>query len=145
MRKNGGFTLIELMIVVAIIGILAAIAVPAYMNFSAKTKRSEVVYNLSGIYKANLSWYSEYSYFSNSFDMIRWRPEGVCIYTYYMGNEYYGKDLAVNPDPGVIVAGATVSSFTAKAWGNIDNDPTIDVWHINEINVQVNDVNDLNS
>lgn len=134
-----------MMIVVAIIGILAAIAVPAYMKFSTKARRSEASYNLAGIYKASLSWYSEYNYFSNSFNMIRWRPEGISYYTYYMGNEYFGKDLASNPDPGVIVAGATTSSFTAKAWGNIDNDPTIDVWHINDANMMANDRDDLNN
>ena len=50
LRSKKGFTLIELMIVVAIIGILAAIAIPNFLKFQAKSKQSEAKTNLGAIF-----------------------------------------------------------------------------------------------
>ena len=84
MLKEKGFTLIELMIVVAIIAVLAAIAILNFMSFVAKTKRSEAKYNLEAIHKAEISWFGENDFCSNSFNQIRWRPEvSIYYYTFY--------------------------------------------------------------
>jgi len=54
MNAQKGFTLIELMIVIAIIGILAAIAIPAYQNYIAKSQAAEA-FTLAGGLKTNIA------------------------------------------------------------------------------------------
>jgi type IV pilus assembly protein PilA len=58
-NKQRGFTLIELMIVVAIIGILAAVAIPAFLDYMKKGKRSEAEVNLGAIQKGAKSGFFE--------------------------------------------------------------------------------------
>src|SRR3982751_3816552 len=55
-KVEQGFTLIELMIVVAIIGILAAIAIPAYQDYTIRSKVTELV-NAAGVCKTSIAEY----------------------------------------------------------------------------------------
>src|SRR5690554_6976367 len=55
--REKGFTLIELMIVVAIIGVLAAVAIPAYVNFTRKAKTAEASNNLGAIYQGARAYF----------------------------------------------------------------------------------------
>jgi len=82
MRK--GFTLIELMIVVAIIGLLAAIAIPNFIKFQARSKVSEVRANLKGIYTAQKGYYQNQDTY-NTFDAVGYQPERGNRYSYSMG------------------------------------------------------------
>src|SRR3990170_309555 len=145
LMKNKGFTLIELMIVVAIIAILAAIAIPNFLSFVSQTRRSEVKSNLEAIYKAELSYFAEKDRYSDSFVEIRWVPVGVAHYTYSVGTEYLGKDNNVNPKPASANPAANDNSFTAYGWGNIDSDSTVDIWRIDHQKNLVNDVDDIHS
>lgn len=57
LKKRSGFTLIELMIVVAILGILAALAVPAFVGYVRRSKTAEAADNLNKIFKAVAQYY----------------------------------------------------------------------------------------
>jgi prepilin-type N-terminal cleavage/methylation domain-containing protein len=58
-RTQKGFTLVELMIVVVILGILAAIAIPAFIKYIRQSKTSEAKENLGYIYKGFITYYQE--------------------------------------------------------------------------------------
>lgn len=65
-RNQQGFTLIELMIVVAIIAILAAIAIPLYLNYTAQAEGSEATTLMDGAKTAVVSYYNETGAFPGS-------------------------------------------------------------------------------
>jgi type IV pilus assembly protein PilA len=90
MRKltQKGFTLVELMIVVAIIGILAAIAIPNFIKFQAKSKQSEAKTNLKAVFTAEKSYFAERDSYA-TFTGAGFVPE--------RGNRY---SYASNPIPG---------------------------------------------
>jgi type IV pilus assembly protein PilA len=125
-----GFTLIELMIVVAIIGILAAIAIPNYMKYQAKAKQSEAKSNLNGIFTVEMSYFAEHSSFTSEFTDLKWIPLGPYRYAYSMGGTIMGLSLPLSDAEHNDPPGAGDTGFTSVAWGNIDSDPAIDTWEI---------------
>jgi len=74
--KKKGFTLIELMIVVAIIGILAMIAIPNFIKFQCRAKQSEAKANLQTYRVAQLSYFAEYDEFGDV-ATIGFDPDGT--------------------------------------------------------------------
>src|SRR5689334_4543568 len=79
-----GFTLIELMIVVAIIGILAAIAIPNFIKFQARSKQSEAKANLKAIFTAQKAFFQEKDRFSSLTGEVGFEPERNNRYAYFL-------------------------------------------------------------
>ena len=72
--SQAGFTLVELMIVVAIIGILSAVAVPNFKRYQAKSKTSEAKIQLAAAYTAQQSFYGDFGIYANCFTYMGYDP-----------------------------------------------------------------------
>ena len=139
-KSNKGFTLIELMIVVAIIGILAAIAIPNFLRFQLKAKSSEGKVNIAAIRTAEESYLAEFGVYvaaalaplavpgsskiafvetpviGADFNTLGWAPEGQVFFQYGV--------LAVAGTNYTITATADIdgdgaAAATQQSWGYI--------------------------
>lgn len=79
-KSQSGFSLVELMIVVAIIGILAAVAIPNFQRFQAKARQSEARASISAIYTAEKAFFQEWQQYFADFQAIGYIPEGQFRY-----------------------------------------------------------------
>lgn len=80
LKSQAGFSLVELMVVVAIIGILASLAIPSVGKYMAKARQSEAKTQLSSLYTAEKAFYAEYAAYHTMFGAIGYSPEGKLRY-----------------------------------------------------------------
>jgi prepilin-type N-terminal cleavage/methylation domain-containing protein len=129
-RRIGAFTLLELMIVVAIVGILVTVAVPTFRDYQLRSRRSEGFTNLSSLAKAQRAFSAEYNRYvgvapspadplsgtpasweataNPEFAAVGWKPEGAVLFRY----DTNSADI----DPG-----CCTGCFTATAYSDIDD------------------------
>lgn len=88
-RSRSGFTLIELMIVIAIISLLAAIAIPNYLKFQCRSKQAEVKAGLGGWYVTEKAFLAEHNTYGTDLVTINWEPEGSPLYLYGFQSSQY--------------------------------------------------------
>ena len=132
-RAMSGFTLVELMIVVVILGILAAVAIPAFTRYVKRSKTAEATGNISKIYQGQVSYYqasqerSTQAGFVNATAMPSANPSNV-KYTpnvaQWVGDANWNA-VSFSLDTGhyyQYVCPGDTATFSARAVGNIDGD-----------------------
>ena len=135
LKSRYGFTLIELMVAVAIIGILVTLATGSFLTYQAKVKQAEAKTNLSSIGVLAQSYKTEYDTYIAGWANIGWQPLGSTRYRYWYNGEA-AANTPTSPEAGVNYSdpgsAATADIFVAGAVGNIDNDLSTDQWLYNQ-------------
>ena len=83
LRRQDGFTLVELMVVVAIIGLLSAVAIPNFQKYQARSKTSEAKLQLAAVYTAEQSFYSDYNIYATCLRYMGYDPSEEKSSRYY--------------------------------------------------------------
>ena len=124
-RNNSGFTLIELMVTVAILAVLAVVAIPMYSNYINRAKQSDAIIGLKAAQMSQEQFFSENNAYSNTIDILPGFDDSGTVDNSYAKGEYTLK----------VTSASTTSFVIAATW--VDTSKGIDDrWTISNTNVE---------
>ncbi|MCD6533669.1 MAG: prepilin-type N-terminal cleavage/methylation domain-containing protein [Deltaproteobacteria bacterium] len=108
MNHYDGFTLVELMITVAILAILAAVAIPAYSNYINRAKQSDAIIGLKAAQMAQEQYFSENNAYCSTINWLPGFSDGTVDNSYKKG-EYTLSASATGPSFEILATSSTLT------------------------------------